>query len=99
MAKQTSSRTKPTSTTKHKPTPTTEAPASAVRTVEKPLASAKPASKPALEGASEELTRSSPAPSHEQIARRAYELFESHAHPEGNALHDWLRAETDLRAS
>jgi hypothetical protein len=88
MAKQTSSRTKPTSTTKHKPTPTTEAPASAARAVEKPLASAKPAS-----------ITSSPAPSHEQIERRAYELFETRAQTDGNALHDWLRAETDLRAN
>jgi Protein of unknown function (DUF2934) len=94
MAKQTSSRTKtsPTpSTIKHKPTPATEAPAaSAARapSIEKPLASAKPA-----------LSASKAAPSHEQIARRAYELFETRAHAEGNALHDWLRAETDLRAN
>jgi len=35
-------------------------------------------------------------PSHEQIARRAYELFLSRGAQDGLALHDWLQAEREL---
>lgn len=33
----------------------------------------------------------------EQIARRAYEIYEARAQGEGDALSDWLTAERELR--
>jgi Protein of unknown function (DUF2934) len=39
------------------------------------------------------------APSHEQIAQRAYELYQKRPYGDGNELHDWLRAESDLHAN
>lgn len=33
---------------------------------------------------------------HERIARRAYEIFEGHAHECGHELEDWLAAESEL---
>ena len=38
------------------------------------------------------------APSHEQIARRAYELFLRRGHARANPLADWLEAERELGA-
>ena len=39
-----------------------------------------------------------PAPSLEQIAARAYELFEARGHAHGHHDEDWLRAEAELCA-
>lgn len=43
--------------------------------------------------------KSSSRPSHEQIARRAYEIFLSRNGAEGSPEQDWLRAERELTAS
>jgi hypothetical protein len=37
------------------------------------------------------------APTHDQIARRAFELYLSRGAREGSALNDWLIAERELR--
>jgi hypothetical protein len=37
-------------------------------------------------------------PSHEQITRRAYEIFIERGRPEGRDLEHWLEAEKQLRA-
>lgn len=37
-----------------------------------------------------------PTPSHEAIARRAFELYESRAGSSGDEISDWLRAESEL---
>ncbi|HEY6881758.1 MAG TPA: DUF2934 domain-containing protein [Polyangiales bacterium] len=52
----------------------------------------------AVDGA---LTSESPkrTPTHEDIAFRAFELYQSRDQSEGGALHDWLTAERELRAS
>lgn len=50
-----------------------------------PVAQAKPASKPA-----------SNAPSYEEIARRAYELYQRRGAQPGRAGDDWLQAEREL---
>ena len=36
-------------------------------------------------------------PSHEDIARRAYQLYEEHGGEHGHDLDDWFRAERELR--
>ncbi len=38
-----------------------------------------------------------PAPTHEQIARLAYELWERRGRPMGSSDEDWWRAEQELR--
>ena len=43
-------------------------------------------------------TRANRAPTHEEIARRAYELWAKRGGVGGNAQEDWLRAEQELRA-
>jgi len=43
-------------------------------------------------------TRPNRTPSHEQISRRAYELWAKRGGVGGNAQEDWLRAEQELRA-
>jgi hypothetical protein len=35
-------------------------------------------------------------PSHEEIARRAYELWEQRGRPNGSREEDWFRAESEL---
>lgn len=37
------------------------------------------------------------SPSHEQIARRAYELWAGRGYTHGNQAHDWWQAETELK--
>ena len=37
-------------------------------------------------------------PSHEEIARRAYQLWEERGWPHGSPEEDWHRAQTELRA-
>ena len=39
------------------------------------------------------------APSHEEIARRAFELFSARSGAEGDAMADWLSAEAQLMAN
>jgi hypothetical protein len=51
---------------------------------------------PKLDGAAMVAKR---APTHEQIAFRAFELYQLRAHDDGGALNDWLAAEQELRAS
>lgn len=43
-------------------------------------------------------TRPNRAPSHEEISRRAHELWAKRGGAGGNAQEDWLRAEQELRA-
>jgi hypothetical protein len=38
-------------------------------------------------------------PTHEQISRRAYELWSERGYPEGSGTEDWLKAEEELRAA
>ena len=42
-------------------------------------------------------TRPNRAPTHEEISRRAYELWMKRGGVGGNAQEDWLRAERELR--
>lgn len=37
-------------------------------------------------------------PSHDLVARRAYEIWQRHGCPEGTGFQDWLAAETELRS-
>jgi hypothetical protein len=37
-------------------------------------------------------------PSHDMVARRAYEIWQRHGCPEGTEYHDWLAAESELRS-
>ncbi|MDB4988410.1 MAG: hypothetical protein JWN04_3588 [Myxococcaceae bacterium] len=83
MAKQTSSRSSST-TSKRK---ASEAPA--------PITQVVPA--PAKQAAASRPPASAVAPSHEQIAQRAYELYRTRPDSDGNEVSDWLRAERDLR--
>lgn len=39
------------------------------------------------------------APTHDEIAFRAFELYQLRAPADGGALNDWLAAERELRAS
>ena len=39
---------------------------------------------------------SAPAITHEEIAQRAYALYEARGREEGHALDDWLQAEREL---
>ena len=43
-------------------------------------------------------TRPNRAPTHEEISRRAYELWAKRGGEGGNAQEDWLRAEQELRS-
>lgn len=38
-----------------------------------------------------------PTPSHEQIARRAYEIWAGRGYTHGDQAHDWWQAETELK--
>ncbi|HWB07641.1 MAG TPA: DUF2934 domain-containing protein [Pirellulales bacterium] len=37
-------------------------------------------------------------PTHDMIARRAYEIWERHGCPRGTEFQDWLAAESELRS-
>lgn len=37
-------------------------------------------------------------PSHEEIAQKAFEIWQAHGCPEGTAEQDWLEAEAELEA-
>lgn len=45
------------------------------------------------------MSDSNYTPTHEQIARRAYEIFIERGQPDGQDLAHWLEAERQLRAS
>jgi len=45
------------------------------------------------------MTDSNQTPSHEQISRRAYEIFIERGQPAGQDLAHWLEAERQLRAA
>ncbi|MER3417314.1 MAG: hypothetical protein C4297_14060 [Gemmataceae bacterium] len=38
-----------------------------------------------------------PTPTHEEIAKRAYEKWVQKGRPEGTSLQDWLEAEAELK--
>jgi hypothetical protein len=40
-----------------------------------------------------------PEPQHDDIARRAFEIFLSHGGNHGHDVDDWLQAERDVRAA
>jgi hypothetical protein len=87
MAKQTSSRSSPTPTKRKR---TSSAPA--------PLPTA-PTDDVAADVAAD-MTATSPAaraPTHEEIAARALEIYRARGTDEGNELSDWLKAESELR--
>jgi len=46
-----------------------------------------------------QMTDSNSAPTQEQIARRAYEIFIERGQPEGRDLEHWLEAERQLHAA
>jgi hypothetical protein len=46
-----------------------------------------------------QMTDSNSTPTHEQIARRAYEIFIERGQPAGQDLEHWLEAERQLRAA
>jgi hypothetical protein len=39
------------------------------------------------------------SPSHELVARRAYEIWQRHGCPNDTAFRDWLAAEAELRSA
>jgi hypothetical protein len=43
-----------------------------------------------------EYTGGHAGPTHDEIAKRAYHLFEARGRQDGSALEDWLRAEQEL---
>lgn len=57
--------------------------------------SATPPAKPAT--ASNTTTPVRAGPTHEQIARRAYEIFLARGGHPGNPEHDWVQAERELQ--
>jgi hypothetical protein len=67
-------------------------PAAAPKAV-KPAA-AKSAARKAAPAAGPQLV---PAPTHEQIAQRAYEIWASRGHRHGDHAHDWWLAEQELK--
>jgi hypothetical protein len=52
---------------------------------------------PPAESARNVSAASRSGPAHEQIARRAYEIFLARRGAPGNAEQDWLQAERELR--
>jgi hypothetical protein len=42
-------------------------------------------------------TGAASGPSHEMVARRAYEIWQSEGCPEGRAMEHWLRAVSELK--
>jgi hypothetical protein len=55
--------------------------------------------KPVAEAAAKPSRTSAGAPTHEQIAQRAYELFLQRGAQHGRDYDDWLIAETELAAT
>ena len=49
-------------------------------------------------GIPNELKMFHPLPSHEQISRRAYEIYQSAGYLDGRDQQDWFRAEQELFA-
>ena len=45
------------------------------------------------------ISEPKPAPTHEQIERRAYEIFLARQGQDGDAVTDWLRAERELTSA
>jgi hypothetical protein len=62
-----------------------------------PVAAHGQAAKPNTQVAPAVVTHASNTPSQEQIARRAYELFESRGRTHGRHQEDWLQAERELQ--
>lgn len=46
----------------------------------------------------EQMTRTETAPTHQQIERRAREIYEQNGRVPGRDLNNWLQAETELSA-
>jgi len=40
-----------------------------------------------------------PAPTHDQVAARAYEIYQERGYTPGDPMQDWLQAERDLAAA
>jgi hypothetical protein len=55
-----------------------------------------PASEPTPTGNVLKLVERPAPPTHEEIARRAYQLFEKRAREPGHDWEDWFRAEREL---
>jgi hypothetical protein len=47
----------------------------------------------------EEMTRRNTEPLQDEIARRAYELYEARGYVDGFDIEDWLQAEEDIAGS
>ena len=71
------------------------------RSSAKPTQTASKTTEPLATGPNTAAQRNSPAPrsgpTHEQIARRAYEIFLARGGQHGNSEADWLQAERELR--
>lgn len=61
--------------------------------------SERPQAQPAPQAAntSATATRSPPAPTSEQIARRAYEIYQARGGTHGSSEQDWFQAERELK--
>jgi hypothetical protein len=67
-------------------------------TEQAPAVEAKAAPEPVPNQPASDETRPNRAPSHEEISRRAHELWVKRGGVGGNAQEDWLRAEQELRS-
>jgi len=86
---------------------TTAKKASAPKTDRKSSPVAAPASPPAsgvraaardVGPAPSDAPETTPAPTHDAIATRAFALYQARGAEHGSALEDWLRAEAEMRA-
>jgi hypothetical protein len=86
-------------TTTKKTTPKAAPKAAAETSVKAAAAAKKPAAakKSAPAVASKIALVPKPAPTHEQIARRAYEIWAGRGYNHGNQAHDWWQAEQELK--
>jgi hypothetical protein len=85
----------PKKTTAKKATPKVTTTATAEKTV-KAAAPKKPAAKKAAPASKIALVPK-PEPTHEQISRRAYEIWAGRGYSHGNPHHDWWLAEQELK--
>jgi hypothetical protein len=60
-------------------------------------AQAQASAPPKADGVATITKPKSPQPTHEQIQRRAYEIFQARGDAPGTELSDWLQAEHELK--
>lgn len=94
MAKQTSSKSSA-SAAKRKPTSEAPTPITKVIVKAEPMAASRVGA-PAVATSQDVVVGA--LPSHDEIAQRAFELYQTRGYGDGGELNDWLRAERELRA-